>query len=409
MDAGVGGRPWLAMAVLAVVSLGATVFVAQRALSDATEILVRGEGDLLMSAVTSDLLEDGPAPPGPAQLEHVFAQRSASGLRYIGLLQRDGHAIAEAGTAEIRSVVPRPGQSTVVGHRVRVSAPLGPPRRGDRSMMNGPMGLLVVEFEPPTIEVLRRDLARIAIVAAGAGVVLLAFAVAWSRSAARLASIERRAEREQRLVALGTMSSVMAHEIRNPLASLKGHAQLLAEELEEPKKRARAERVVAEAERLELLTTNLLDFIREGPIERTELSPAELVARSLDDLPKERVDVDLDAAPKMVRVDPLRLSRAVHNLVDNALQATPEGERVELQIRREGRNAVIEVRDRGQGIPAEAAAQIFEPFFTTRTRGTGLGLAIARRIAERHDGTLTGDNRDGGGAVFRIHFPHEDS
>jgi two-component system sensor histidine kinase HydH len=201
------------------------------------------------------------------------------------------------------------------------------------------------------------------------------------------------------------MSSVMAHELRNPLASLKGHAQLLAEDLEDgdPKKKAKVDRVVREAERLEQLTSSLLDFVRDGPIERATIAPRALVERALEHLAKDRVKLELDAAPEEVRVDEARLARALHNIVDNALQAA-EGE-IELRVAREGDAVVFDVRDHGPGIPPGSEAQIFEPFHTTRTRGTGLGLAVARRIAEQHGGTLTGENQEAGGALFRLRFP----
>jgi two-component system sensor histidine kinase HydH len=265
------------------------------------------------------------------------------------------------------------------------------------------MALLVIELEPPVMDKLQAHLTQIAVTAALAGGVLLAFAVAWSRNATRLATIERRAAREQRLVALGGMSSVMAHELRNPLASLKGHAQLLAEDLEgDPKKKAKVDRVVAEAERLEVLTTSLLEFVREGPIERTSIVPRELVDRALADVAEERVKVDLTKAPEALFVDPARLARCIQNLVQNALEADPDGE-VALTIAREGSDVLVVVRDRGPGLPADKP--IFEPFVTTRTKGTGLGLAVARRIAEQHGGTLDGENHPSGGAVFRLRFP----
>jgi two-component system sensor histidine kinase HydH len=223
----------------------------------------------------------------------------------------------------------------------------------------------------------------------------------------RLAKLEQRAEREQRLVALGSMSSVMAHELRNPLASLKGHAQLLLEDSLEPGQQKKVARVVAEAERLEALTTNLLDFVRDGPIERSRIETAALVDQVLRDLPRDRVKVHLDAAPESLVVDPSRIARAVHNLVDNALEVSGT-EPVELSIARSRQDGavVIEVRDRGPGIPAGSEQQIFEPFMTTRVRGTGLGLPIARRIAEQHDGTLTGEGaKSGGGAIFRLTLP----
>jgi two-component system sensor histidine kinase HydH len=417
----------IAMGALAVVSLGATVFVAQRALADASDVIVRGEGDALVSAVVADIVDEG-VPPTAAFLEQERKAHEAEGLRYIAIVDRDGSRVqVEAGDARMRDAVLRPGQSKMVEKRIRVAGLLMPPRRWhgpgrstgassaasdafplphfERPPGPGGMPVLVIELEPPVIEKLRGDLARISVVAAIAGTVLLAFAIAWSRSASRLAAIEQRAAREQRLVALGSMSSVMAHELRNPLASLKGHAQLLAEDIADAKQRAKAERVVAEAERLELLTTSLLDFVRDGPIELTSVAPAELVARSLEHLAVDRVTVDLARAPRALRIDGVRLARAVHNLVDNALQATPAPATVELSIEQTDRDSLIAVRDRGPGIPHGSEAQIFEPFITTRVRGTGLGLAVARRIAEQHGGTLTGENHPSGGAIFRLRFP----
>lgn len=437
------GRSWsvwarggsIATAALAVVSLGVTVIASQRALSDASEVVIRGEGDVLLSALVAELAEET-SPASPAALERALEAHTGSGLRYVAVVDRGGRATAEAGRAEIGGAALKPGESRIEGRRARVAGLLSPPRRPGRALgpgarPGGPFGprpelpgarperldsvgpplahrppgaaLLVVELEPPVIETLRRDLARIAVVAAVAGGVLLAFAIAWSRSARRLAALEERAAREQRLVALGSMSSVMAHELRNPLASLKGHAQLLVEDLEgaaDAKRRAKAERVVSEAERLEALTTTLLDFVRDGPIERARVTPREVVDRSLADVTGDRVKVDLEAAPSALEVDPGRLSRAIHNLVDNALQASDEP--VELTIASEGDDVVLTVRDRGDGIAAGSEAEIFEPFVTTRVRGTGLGLAVARRIAEQHDGTLTGENHPGGGALFTL-------
>lgn len=394
----------VAMAVLAAVALAVTVLLAQHALADASEVIVRGEGDVLIGAVATELADRG-TPPTPSILEESLAAHAGEGLRYVAVLARDG-VVAEAGDAQIGNGDLRPGASVRIGRRVRVAGPLFPRRPPSPGMHRPPGGLLVLELEPPVVETLRRDLTRIGVVGSAAGLVLLAFAVAWSRSAARLAKVEQKAARDERLVALGSMSSVMAHELRNPLASLKGHAQLLVEDLEdEPKKKARAERVVGEAERLEALTTSLLDFVRDGPIERSAVTPAELVARALEGLATSRVTVSLERAPTEVHVDVVRLARALHNLVDNALQASPEGEPVALAITAEGSEVVAEVRDHGAGIPeGDAAQQMFEPFVTTRTKGTGLGLPVARRIAEQHGGTLTAANDPSGGAVFTLRW-----
>jgi two-component system sensor histidine kinase HydH len=296
---------------------------------------------------------------------------------------------------------------------------LPPPRRFPRGAMPHAPGLmpfspgagppniprLVVEYEPPVIRTLRADLTRISVVAGIAGVVLMAFAVSWSRSARRLSLVEQQAERERRLVALGSMSSVMAHELRNPLSSLKGHAQLLLEDLPEGKPRQKAERVVAEARRLEELSTSLLDFVRDGPVALLAVDTKALLDAALEHLPKERVELDLRDAPLQLYVDQDRMLRAVHNLVQNALQATAGDEPVTLRVAQEGTMVHIEVRDRGPGVSVGDEGKIFEPFVTTRVRGTGLGLPVARRIAEQHRGTLGFRNAADGGAVFTLSLP----
>lgn len=392
------------MAALAVVSLGATVVAAQRALGEASEMVVRGEGDVLLGAVASDLASEE-QPPTPATMSRVLQAHEADGLRYVALVERDGRPVVEAGQATMADRAIRPGAPAIEGGRVRVLGLMGPPRRFPRSHPppefgpGGPPVMLVAELEPPLVATLERGLVRIAVVAGIASVVLLAFAIAWSRSARRLAELEAKAAHDERLVALGGMSSVMAHELRNPLASLKGHAQLLAEDLE-GRPRAKAERVVSEAVRLEGLTTSLLDFVRDGPISRTPTPPRDLVELALRDLDRDRVDVTIARSEPLV-IDAERMGRALHNLVDNALKAG-EG-KVEVRIDEDG----LTVRDHGSGIPAAEAERIFEPFVTTRTRGTGLGLAVARRIAEQHGGSLGGRNHPDGGAVFTLSLRHE--
>ena len=151
-----------------------------------------------------------------------------------------------------------------------------------------------------------------------------------------------------------------------------------------------------------------LDFVRDGPLDVRSVTPAMVVDRALVDLPKDRIHVDLSRAPGTLHVDAERTSLALRNLLQNAVQATPDGgEPVEVRIGKERREIVIEVRDHGPGLAPGAEAQIFDPFVTTKTRGTGLGLSIARRIAEQHDGTLTGETHGEGGALFRLVLPLE--
>jgi signal transduction histidine kinase len=404
------------MGTLAALALAVTVLFAQHALNAATDVVIRGDGDTLVSSLVVDLWDAESLTS--ETLASVLEKHAAQRLRYVGLVDRqDHHVIAEAGAASIAKASYMPGEALRRGRRVRLAA-LIPPRAETRAAAHvagspeGPALLqpfprpyLVVEFEPPVIERLQGVVLRIAVVATIAALVLIAFGLAWSRTTARLSAVQAQVESERRLVALGRASSVMAHELRNPLAALKGHAQLLVEDLAEPS-RSKATRVVDGAERLERLMSMLLDFVRDGPLDLRAVTPATVVDRALVDLPKDRIRVDLSRAPAALSVDAERTSLALRNLIQNAVQATPGGaEPVEVRIDADGREVVIEVRDHGPGLAPGAEAQIFDPFMTTKTRGTGLGLSIARRIAEQHRGTLTGATHSQGGALFRLVLP----
>ncbi|MGD0678279.1 MAG: HAMP domain-containing sensor histidine kinase [Polyangiaceae bacterium] len=407
------GKGALAMGALAALALAVTVLFAQQALSSAADVVIRGDADTLVSGVVVDLWQSESL--SSETLVSVLGRHEARRLRYVGLIDRqDHHVLAEAGTPSIATASYMPGETLRQGPSVRLVA-LIPPRAETRAAAGAPQGptllqpyprpYLVVEFDPPVIERLHGVLLRIAVVAVVAALVLVAFAVAWSRATARLSAVQRQVESERRLVALGRASSVIAHELRNPLAGLKGHAQLLVEDLAEPS-RSKAARVVMGAERLEGLLSTLLDFVRDGPLDARDTAPSEIVARALADLPRERIYVDLSLAPAISHVDAERTALALRNLVQNAVQATPDqAEPVEVRVATQGHNLVFEVRDHGPGLAPGAEAQIFHPFMTTKTRGIGLGLSIARRIAEQHHGSLTGETHCGGGALFRLVLP----
>jgi two-component system sensor histidine kinase HydH len=202
------------------------------------------------------------------------------------------------------------------------------------------------------------------------------------------------------------MSAVLAHEIRNPLASLKGNAQLLAGMLakrgdspEDDKPRAKAERVVEEAVRLERLTQDLLAYVRTGELSRTPTPIASLVR---DAAAAVSPDIEVHTVEADVSLDAARMHQVLVNLLENAVAAGPP---VSLRAARDAGYLVLEVSDGGPGVPAIERDKVFEPFFTNKTRGTGLGLAIARRVVEQHRGTLTVHDAPAGGACFRIRIP----
>lgn len=207
----------------------------------------------------------------------------------------------------------------------------------------------------------------------------------------------------ERLAALGTMSAVLAHEIRNPLTALKGYSQLLLKSLpegSEPKEQAGI--VVGQAIRLEELVNNLLDFARTGAIDKRSVDVVELVRSAAREFAP-KAELDLSEAPSSWCLDGQRMFAVLGNLLRNAEQVSP-GE-VHVVVATSGSELVIQVCDRGTGFAEGAQERAFEPFYTTKTRGVGLGLTVARRLVEKHGGRICAQNRPEGGAEVRVSIP----
>jgi two-component system sensor histidine kinase HydH len=260
----------------------------------------------------------------------------------------------------------------------------------------------VIEVEPVQANGLRDAASLTLAVGALAAAALLGVAFVLIRREARRRADAAARERERRLASLGEMSAVLAHEIKNPLASLKGNAQLLARMLPGgDKPRAKADRVVDEAMRLERLTNDLLQFVRTGTIQRAPVDPAALVREAASGVAGD-VTVDAVGAPATWSLDAGRIRQVVLNLLDNAVAAGPP---VRVAVRAGRGQLILEVADRGPGVAEADRERIFEPFFTGKTQGTGLGLAICRRVVELHGGTIAVSPNPGGGAVFRAELP----
>ncbi len=437
----------LATTLAMVAALVASSWANLRAVDDASETLYRGQGESLLLAARQ-MMRRFSGPPPAGALEMWLQIQEPAGLRYVGLFRRDGDLLVEAGepTGEVsvdRWEMDRPLRVLSSGSRVLMRSdpekgPLrdGPGRRPPREDRGGrprfddgprfddqprPLGprdrrppgrpgpTVVIEFEPLAVEQLTERATRSLVASAFAGLLLLATAGVFWRFLQKREKAERRFEHQRRLQALGEMSAVMAHEIRNPLASLKGNAQILAERLSgEGRDRRKAERIVREATRLENLSQALLDFCRTRPIGRQGVDPAALVREAVASLEKGRVEIDDDDAPETWSLDPLRMRQVLLNLLGNARQASPEGRSVRVRVAQRNGCLEIAVRDHGDGIPPGDEEKIFEPFFTKRTRGTGLGLAVARRVVELHGGTLTASNVAEGGAELRVSIPGGD-
>jgi two-component system, NtrC family, sensor histidine kinase HydH len=263
---------------------------------------------------------------------------------------------------------------------------------------------IMIEFEPRLADRLNATAARGLVVGVAATLLLGAAAIVFSRLSRRAEALQGELERDRRLATLGEMSAVMAHEIRNPLASLKGHAQLLEEQLEPPQK-AKAERIVHEAVRLEALCEDLLSLVRSNRVERTNTDPAALMREAAASVPEHAFELVVANAPPTWPLDPHRMHLVLVNLLRNAAQASPPNHPARASIDVDGHRLVFSVRDFGAGVTPGDEERIFEPFHTTRLRGTGLGLAVARRIVELHGGGVTVSNHPQGGAVFRVAVP----
>ncbi len=389
--------------VLIGVALVATVWSTRSSVINASDALRDGQALAIERAVRADIA-DLDAVPSQENLAAILRDHADEGLRYIGMLEGRGRIDAAAGEAVGDSVDEAAGQGRtvqIIGGRIRMTL-----RALRRMKAGGRAARYVVEIEPVQANELRSQAAWTLGIGALAAASLLAVAIVLVRRESRRNADERVRERERRLAHLGEMSAVLAHEIKNPLASLKGNAQLLSQMLaktlpEGDKPRAKAERVVDEAVRLEQLTNDLLRFVRTGVIQRERVDPAALVREAAGSVPGE-ITVETTKAPPAWSLDAGRIREVVVNLVDNAVAA---GAPVVATVRTEAKRLVIEVADHGPGVPEEDREKIFEPFHTGKTQGTGLGLAVARRVVESHGGTLSVLSAPSGGALFRAEIP----
>jgi two-component system, NtrC family, sensor histidine kinase HydH len=381
------------------IALLATVWTTRTSVQDASEAVGQGQALAIEQAVRASLADlEGPATS--ADLAAFVREHDEEGLRYLALLDNRGEIAAEAGQpvgAGAGEIIGRNRRILEVGGRLRFQA------RALRRMRDGGRAWrIVIELEPVQASELRDSAALTLGIGALAAASLLGVAIVLVRREARRNAEERERERERRLASLGEMSAILAHEIKNPLASLKGNAQLLASMLPAGEKpRAKAERVVDEAVRLEQLTNDLLKFVRTGELRRAPTDPAALVREAAESIAGEVV-VDTGAAPRVWSLDPGRMREVIVNLVDNAVAAGPP---VRATVRASAGRLVIEVADRGPGVDEEDRERIFEPFFTGKTQGTGLGLAVVRRVIEQHGGTIAVLANPGGGALFRAEIP----
>ena len=219
-------------------------------------------------------------------------------------------------------------------------------------------------------------------------------------------------EKEAALRALGQMAAVVAHEVRTPLAGIRGGAQIIRDLVPKDSEAAdMAGDIVSRVDSLNAVVEDILVFARPRPMRRAAVDVGtffhDIRGTLRQDPDWKSVEMTVDAEPGLViTVDLDQFRHVLTNLLANAVQAIGGRGTVALSARVAGDGRVVmDVMDDGPGVPAQARAHLFDPFFTTKARGTGLGLPTAKRFVEAHGGSLELLDRPGGGTIARIHLP----
>jgi PAS domain S-box-containing protein len=234
------------------------------------------------------------------------------------------------------------------------------------------------------------------------------------RDVTDLKEMETRLLERERLAAVGELAAQVAHEIKNPLAGIRGACEILSKGYRSGAPGSdMATEVIRQVDRLNRTVEELLLFARPREVRPSPTDIHSLLDRTLGVVledPKTRdIEVVRRYAPSMpvLRVDPQQMEQVLFNVLLNAIQAVDYRGRITVTTRANGATAQIAIRDTGPGIPPGIEERIFKPFFTTHAQGCGLGLAIVRNLVQAHGGSIRGESLPGGGAEFTITLPTE--
>ena len=232
-----------------------------------------------------------------------------------------------------------------------------------------------------------------------------------ARANDQLREAEEAVRRSDRLAALGQLSAGLAHELRNPLGTIKASAEMLGQSVKAENEVAREVSgfITSEVDRCNALVTRFLQFARPLELRSETADLAKVLDHAIALVEREvsKITIYRNYEPALVPFpfDAELMERVFYNLVLNAAQASSEGGTVTVKTRSAEETAEVAVIDRGSGIAPETLKSIFNPFFTTKPSGVGLGLAIVSKIVDEHGGKITVESEAGKGSIFRVLLP----
>jgi len=240
------------------------------------------------------------------------------------------------------------------------------------------------------------------------------------RARERNAALERELARRERLSSLEQMAAGLAHEIKNPLGSIQGAAEILGDDAAPgTKERDLFDVLRKESRRLGAVVDDFLGFARPRPPQLADLDVGRAIERASEqialDASTRHIEIAREIASDLpsVRADAEQIHQVLLNLLINAIAASRDGDRITIGARAENRDGtravVVSVRDRGTGIDTDVLPRVFDPFYTTKEDGTGLGLSISHTIVRDHGGTIDIESAPGAGTTVTVVLPAENT
>ncbi len=278
---------------------------------------------------------------------------------------------------------------------------------------NKVVGVVEVYKVPLTLLHAIKEGNRLVGLSAGLGGIFLYVSLFWIIR--RAAQVIRRQQEQlvesETMAAIGEMASAVAHGIRNPLASIRSAAEVALED--NPPFRSTAEEIIHETDRIEDWIRELLVYSKPPSGTPAPIRINDLIRSTLDSLDHEmkkrevKSTLSLEASSPLVHADEALLRHVLISLIANALDAMPRGGELTVtsRIEKSANRADILIKDTGSGIPKGQMEKIFKPFYTTKSKGMGVGLSLAKRIIERHGGTLRLESEEGIGTTVSLHLP----